>query len=281
MSKETVEMPEIPFGPHMISRLIVGGNQQQGASHQSRLMSLHMLEYYTEDRMVTFLKDCIAQGIDTWQANYSEKVRNVVTRLRGEGETINLISLSSPQMADQGEGWDNLMALEPIGVYLFGWVADQLYHQGKMEMARDFLAKVRDSGTQVGVGTHRPEVIEYAEEKGWDVDFYMGSLYRWGRSPEEILEISPEVPIDGLGGLDLYLPSELPRMCETLGRTDKTCIAFKLFAGGRTCNSPEQVSDIVETVLGGIKSTDAVCIGMYPRFSDEIKEDADLVRKFG
>jgi len=60
-----------------------------------------------------------------------------------------------------------------------------------------------------------------------------------------------------------------------------TCLAFRLFAGGRTCNTPEQVSDVFEYVLGHIKPRDAVVVGMYPRFSDEVKEDADLVRKFG
>ena len=38
------KMPQIQFGPHTISRLIVGGNQQQGATHQPKHMTLHMLE---------------------------------------------------------------------------------------------------------------------------------------------------------------------------------------------------------------------------------------------
>ena len=61
----------------------------------------------------------------------------------------------------------------------------------------------------------------------------------------------------------------------------KTCLAFKILAGGRTCNTPEQVSDVFRFVLGHIKPTDAVVVGMYPRFTDQIKENADLVRKYG
>ena len=42
------------------------------------------------------------------------------------------------------------------------------------------------------------------------------------------------------------------------------------------------MSDVFEFVLGHIKPTDAVVVGMYPRFHDQmIKENADLVRKFG
>jgi len=280
MTEVALEMPEIDFGPHKISRLIVGGNQQIGATHQSKLMTQHMLEYFTVDQTVEFLKDCIAAGINTWQANYNPKVRDAVKILREEGEAMNLISLSSPQIADNKNGWQNLLDMEPIGIYLFGWTADIWYSQGKLDQAYDFLARIRDTGVQVGLGSHRPEVIEYAEEKGWDIDFYTTSLYWWGRTKEQILDLLPEVPHDGHNGMEIYLPSELPRMCETVRQTDKTCLVFKLFAGGRTCDTTEQVGEIFENVLGNIKSKDAVIVGMYPRFKDEINENANFVRKF-
>ncbi len=282
MAGEALKMPEISFGPHTISRLIVGGNQQVGASHQGRLMTIHMLEYFTVDQSVTFLRSCIAQGIDTWQANYvSEKVRDVVLKVREGGDEINLISITAPQFLEHEKGWDKMLELKPIGVYLWGMVTDRLFREGKIDSVRDFLSKIRDSGLQVGVGTHKPEAIEYTEEKGWDVDFYMAALYRWGRSREELLEVLPEVPYDGSDGSEIYFPSELPRMCETIRATPKTCLAFKLFAGGRTCNSPEQVGGVFENVLGSIKPTDAVVVGMYPRFTDEVTENADWVRKYG
>jgi len=41
------------------------------------------------------------------------------------------------------------------------------------------------------------------------------------------------------------------------------------------------VSDVFEFVLGHIKPTDAVVVGMYPRFTDQIKENADLVKTYG
>ncbi len=171
---------------------------------------------------------------------------------------------------------------KPIGVFLWGMLTDILWREGKIDMARDFLARIRDAGVQVGVATHIPEVIEYVEEKGWDVDFYMASLYKWMKSPEEILEFMPEVPHDGHGGWELYMPSELPKMCDTIRKTPKTCLAFKLFAGGRTCSTPEKVSEVFEFVLGHIKPTDAVVVGMYPRFAPQmIEENADLVKKFG
>ena len=281
MAEVSVRMPEVPLGSHSISRLIVGGNQQIGAAHQSKEMAMHMIEYFTVDRTVEFLKSCIAQGINTWQSNYSEKTRDSLTKLREEGEDINLHPLSAPVMADRDDGWAKMLALKPIGVYTWGLMTDRWWREGKIDTTLDFLKRIHDAGVLVGIGTHIPEVIEYAEEKGWDVDFYMASLYKWGKSKDEILEIMPEVPHDGYGGWELYMPSELPKMCDTISKTKKTCLAFKLFAGGRTCSTPEQVSGVFEYVLGHIKPTDAVVVGMYPRFADQVTENADLVKKFG
>ncbi len=80
MSKESLEMPQVPFGSHTISRLIVGSNQQLGAAHNLRDMGMHMAEYFTVERTVEFVRSCMAQGINTWQANYNEKLREVVLR---------------------------------------------------------------------------------------------------------------------------------------------------------------------------------------------------------
>ena len=295
MTQVSAKMPELTFGPNKISRLLVGSNQQSGASHHSKEMSMHMLEYFTEDRTVEFIRNCMAQGIDTWQVNYTEKFQAVVNTLREEGEDIKVIPLCAPRVDNLGfdrirpilermeDSWGKMLEeFKPLGVAFWGMLTDILWREGKIDTARDFLAKIRDAGVQVGISTHIPEVIEYIEEKGWDVDFYMTSLYKWMKSPDEILAFMPEVPVDGHGGWETYLPSEPARMCETIRQTPKQCLAFKLFAAGRACNTPEQVSEVFESILGQIKPTDAVIVGMYPRFAPEmIKENADLVKTFG
>jgi len=293
--KRSVEMPQVPFGEHSISRLIVGSNQQNGASHQSGDMGKHMLEYFTVDRTVEFIRSCLAEGINTWQANYNPKAVDVLRKLREEGEDVNVIPFGAPQIpgADGKTpeavvkmfrgGWpEALEDMKPVGMHLVGMVTDRLWREGKMEIVRDLLMQLRDSGVQIGVSTHIPEVIEYIEERGWDIDYYLASLYKWQKTREEILAVLPEVPHDGHGGWELYLPSELPRMCEAIKKTPKTCLAFKLLAGGRTCRTPEEVSSVFRYVFENIKPTDAVIVGMYPRFHDTmIEENANLVRKFG
>jgi len=62
-------------------------------------------------------------------------------------------------------------------------------------------------------------------------------------------------------------------------QTKKPCLAFKLFGAGRASGSPEQVERAFRFALAGIKPTDAVIVGMYPRFKDEVSENSGLVRR--
>ena len=163
-----------------------------------------------------------------------------------------------------------------MGVAFHGEVTDRIWREGKIDTALDTLARIHDAGLLVGLSTHNPEVIEYTEEKAWDIDFYMACVYRKSRDHKELVGIMPEAPIG-----EIYLPSDVLKMCETIGKATKTCLAFKILAAGRTCDTPEQVRRAFEFVLGHIKPTDAVIVGMYPRYADQVKENADLVRMYG
>ena len=276
MPEKPLKLPEVPFGPHSISRLIAGGNPPHGGSHQTRLMNTHMNEYFTPDQIAEFLRRCSEQGINVWQSSYSQKVQYALTKFRGEGGKMQFICLSGPDQITDKDALAETLELEPIGIAFHGEVTDVMWRKGEIDKIPDMLAKIRDAGVQVGLSAHNPAVIEYAEERGWDLDFYMGCVYRKSRNREELLEIMSEVPIG-----EVYLPSDVPRMCETISGASKTCLAFKILAAGRTCDSPEQVRKAFEFVLGHIKPTDAVIVGMYPRYTDQIKENADLARMYG
>ncbi len=276
MSIEPLKLPEVPFGSHSISRLIAGGNPPHGGSHQTRLMNMHMQEYFTPDQTVEFVRRCRQQGINTWQSSYSQKVRSALTQFRDEGGQMQFICLCSPDEVADKEKFARVLELDPMGVAFHGEVTDRIWRAGEIDTVLDTLARIRDAGVLVGLSTHNPEVIQYTEEKDWDLDFYMACVYRKSRDHAELMEIMKEAPIG-----EIYLPSDVPKMCETISKAKKTCLAFKILAAGRTCDSPEQVRKAFEFVLGHIKPTDAVIVGMYPRYTDQIKENADLVRMYG
>ncbi len=269
-------LPQISLGPHSVSRLVAGGNPPAGGSHQTRLMDMHYREYFTFERTVEFLHRCQAQGINTWQTSNSKKLRDALTRFRDEGGKMQWICLSKPQQVADKNYMDEVLALNPIGIAFHGEVTDVLWREGKIDTVPETLRRIRDAGVCVGLSTHNPAVIQYVEEKGWDADFYMTCVYRKSRSHEELVKLMGEPPIG-----EVYLRSDLPKMCDVIGKAGKPCLAFKILAAGRTCNTPEQVQRVFEYVLTHIKPTDGVLVGMYPRFTDQVKENADLVRKYG
>jgi hypothetical protein len=235
-----------------------------------------MREYFTPEQTLEFLRHCREQGINTWQSSYSQKAQDALTRYRGEGGDMQFICLCAPdQVADKTE-FSKTLGLNPIGVAFHGEVTDRIWRAGKIDTIPETLARIRDAGVLVGLSTHNPVVIQYVEEKGWDLDFYMACVYRKSRDHAELMEIMSEVPIG-----EVYLPSDVPKMCETISKAKKPCLAFKILAAGRTCDTPEQVRHAFQFVLEHIKSTDAVIVGMYPRYTDQIKENADLVRMYG
>ena len=123
---------------------------------------------------------------------------------------------------------------------------------------------MRDCGVLVGLGTHIPEVIEYSEEHGWDVDFYMTCLYNLARKPRE------SALVTGKFQPEEFIHEDRDRMCEVIRQTPKTCLAFKILAASRNCGTQECVREAFRYAFQRIKPTDAVVVGMFPKYLDQI-----------
>ena len=54
---KATSVPVVPFGPHKISRLIVGGNPISGTSHFSNEMNREMVDYFSAGNVKKLLKD--------------------------------------------------------------------------------------------------------------------------------------------------------------------------------------------------------------------------------
>jgi hypothetical protein len=155
---------------------------------------------------------------------------------------------------------------------------DALFRQERMEEVREFTKRARQTGVLVGVSTHKPEVIEYIEERGWDIDFYMGCVYNRTRTVEEIRKLLGQVP---LPANELYLEKDPERMFGVMRKTRRTCLAFKILAAGRLAGSAESLDGAFQAAYAGIKKQDCVIVGAYPRFKNEIAENAARARNFG
>lgn len=268
-------IPQVPFGPVSISRLILGSNPINGGSHLSSFVNRQMKAYFTPENVTALLRRCQEVGINTWQSSGGDWER--WRRFHDAGGRMHYLSLahSDPNRPNVVE---ELARAGVVGIAHHGEVTDSLFKAGRLDEIRDFLKRVRDSGVQVGVSTHIPAVLETIEDKGWDVDFYMACVYERHRTAKELEKLLGHVPI-AVG--EVYLTSDPPRMCEAIRNTPKTCLAFKILAAGRLCDSPEQVEEAFRFTFAHIKPADAAIVGMYPEYSDQPGENAELTRRFG
>jgi hypothetical protein len=266
-SEPAVQVPKVKFANAEISRLVIGSNPFNGFSHFNRALSVLMQEWYTPERICETLHRCLRFGINT--ATYSAGGRGTAAydRFRSEGGDMHLI------VQGRGDPEPILKAIKPLAYYHHGEDTDKAFQNGRMNDVREYCKRLRQLGVQVGVGTHKPEVIALVEEQGWDVDFYAGCVYNRTRTPDEWRKLlNGELP---LPPNEIYLEGDPPRMYKVMRQTKKHCFAFKILAAGRVTDSAQSLDGAFRAAMESIKATDCVFVGMFPRAKDEIRDNAE------
>jgi len=87
-------LPTVALGPHRITRLIVGSNPIYGYSHVNKLYDQHMLEWFTDERIVQLLMDCEKAGINTWQASFHWNMKRQFPSCAGQDARSSSSALS-------------------------------------------------------------------------------------------------------------------------------------------------------------------------------------------
>lgn len=268
-------LPTIKLGTHEVTRLIIGGNPVYGYSHFNKHFDHHLTDWHTTDRVLELLKRCEECGLNTWQNSYAERTLSDLERYRAEGGKLQWLCLGKPDWEQHPDHIDDAARHKPIGISPHGSLNERLHRQKKYDVLTGLLKRIRDQGVLVGLSAHDPTLIEEAESRGWDVDYYMCCLYFLTRTREEHQKIlGNDVPLG-----EVYLPSDPPRMFRVIQSTRKPCLAYKVLAAGRRINTPAEVRKCFETAFAHIKPTDAVIVGMYQKFGDQVGENAALVRE--
>jgi len=70
-------------------------------------------------------------------------------------------------------------------------------------------------------------------------------------------------------------------MTAVMRQVKQPCLGFKILGAGRRCGSQQAVQEAFRFAFEHIKPTDGVIVGMYPRFFDEVRANADYTRRFG
>jgi thiamine monophosphate synthase len=266
-----VQVPRMKFGNAEISRMVIGVNPLYGFAHYNMNFSRTMAEWYTQERVCEVLHRANAYGINAFNYVRWKRSPEDWARFVAEGGKMHLIA----QVAAPDDVAALVRDMKPLAVHRQGEVVDVAYREGKMDTVREWCKQVRDMGVMVGVGTHKPEVVELVEEQGWDVDFYAGCVYNRTRTAEEWKKV--------LGGeivempREVYLQSDPARMYAVMRQTPKPCFAFKILAAGRI--EDQGIAGAFRTAFQSIKANDGVFVGMFPRYKDEVKENAEIVHR--
>jgi hypothetical protein len=268
-------MPTVRFGEYDVSRLIIGGNPFRGNSHYSDELNADMWDYHgTGDTVIESWFECEKQGITAMQARGDQFIMDWVDRYREQGGKCHWFVQTASEWKG-GDVPDNIHTLAkhgPIGIYHHGSLTDSLWKSGQIEKVREYLKVIRDEGLLVGLGTHMPEVLEYAEEKDWDVDFYMACAYNLSKQDRDSYIVT------GKQSEEQYYDEDREIMAAFCRKTDKPCIFFKILAASRKCESPETVREAFQWAFDHIKPNDIVDVGVFQKYGNQIAENAEHVR---
>jgi len=266
-------VPMVPFGKHRVSRIIVGGNPVSGNSHLNNQLSREMVDYFTSANIKRMLRDCETAGINTWQARGDKHILRILHEYRQEGGTIQWIGQTATEILFD-RNLREMAGEAPIGIYHHGSLTDRLWAAGKIDDARDNLKRIRDTGTRVGLGTHIPQVVDYVESKGWDVDFYMTCVYNLSRTKEEASRLAGR-PVED----ELFWDPDREEMLKRVKQTSRQCLIFKVYGATRHCDTRERMLSALRLAFQYAKPGDAIVVGMFPKYKDQVRENCQLVNE--
>ena len=267
-------LPQANIGGLSVSRLVIGDNPIYGYSHFNQLLSQHYVEWHTSDQVMETLRRAEEVGINAWQNSLTERSAADMRRYREEGGQIQWFALSwsdewyrNPDKVFE-DAKLGPAAMAPHG----GGVGDRCLREGKLDLLQDILKRIRDAGALVGLSAHNPRLIEAAEEEGWDVDYYMTALYHLSAARREFAEKFGYEPLG-----EVYLRDHRDRMLDVVAQASKPCLVYKVLAAGRAIQSRARIRGEFHYALRRMKADDALLIGMYQKYGDQIGENAQLI----
>lgn len=276
-------MNTVNFFGKTVSKLIVGDNPVNGHSYiEDVITGKEMREYHTAEKIKETLFKIEENGFNTMLPLADPYILRILQEYQREGGKMQFIFQPFMPM-NQFVSMREMNSLNTIGIYHQGTTTDYLYESGQCDQIHAMIKTYRNMGIPVGLGTHRPDVIEKSEREGWEVDFYVACMQNARRNREG--EASGFLTGKTKMSLIFY-PEDRPIMLNTLKNVTKPIIAFKIFAGGQMFvgKTREETRSLIkgayDEVFSALKPNDFGAIGVFQRDFDQVKEDADLYNEW-
>lgn len=265
-------MPRVQIAGHTVSRLLIGGNPFSGNSHLSLAADADMRTYYSVERVLHDLRRAEKWGVTALQSRGDNHMIRLIRDHWSAGGGLQWWVQTASERADGFANIRQIAAAGATAIYHHGTRTDNLWLDGRIDEVRPYLQAIRDSGCLVGLGTHMPEVLAYAEEREWDVDFYMASLYNLSRAPRESAFAHP-----GQRPEEHFIDADRAVMLQAIRNTNKPVLAFKILGAGRRAGSAATLEEALCEALDGIKPTDAMVVGVFTKYGDQVAQNCRIV----
>ena len=132
------------------------------------------------------------------------------------------------------------------------------------------------AGRLAGVSSHCPDNIKRVADEGWENDFFMTCFHYVTRPSDQQKELMGRTTVG-----EPFLESDPDDMTAVARAVEKPCLGFKILAAGRKCWSKYAVEKAFKYAFANLKPIDAVIVGIFPKYYDEVAEDAKFARKYG
>ena len=267
-------IPTIKLGNTDVSRLIMGGNIISGTSHVSPELDREMQEFYTMPRVQEAFDNCMKNGINTVQLRIDAHIIRALMEHRVNGGKLNWIAQTAPEYGSLENNLRMANKIGPVAVYYHGSVVDNLYQDGNITAIKDGLKTLKMLGVPVGLCTHIPEVLVRAEEEEWGAQWYMACVYNIMKRGHVSSSVTGKFIDD-----ETYDEEDREAMFGAIRQAKKPCMAFKILGASRRCKTDADREAAFTEAYASIKPTDGCIVGFYQKHTDQIAQNAALVKK--
>ncbi|MDR1675977.1 MAG: DoxX family protein [Tannerella sp.] len=259
------ELPKGILGEHPLSRLIMGGNLIGGWAHARDLLYAGSLfkAYNTEKKIYETLMLCEQAGINCINIGFPT-VQLMAKYKKLTGSKIKVITQVGIK-EKSGDIYDDVAVAVDNGmdiIQLQGNWCDWLVRDGRLEIIRGLMERIRSHGIVAGMGAHTIDSFIICEENGIIPDYYMKTMHHdnyWSAHPREnrrAFEVDGEQSNDHNKFHDNCFCPFPDRTVEFVNRVKVPVMGFKVLAAGAI-----HPSDGFKWAFEN--GADFICVGMF------------------
>jgi len=278
-------LPTVNFLNHDVTRLIVGDNPVHGHVYiQDMYTGEDAVAFYTHDIIVNMLLRARETGYNTALLLASPVMLAALREFNAEwrGGLKVIFQTYPPSINNFAENVNEMLEFNPIAIYHQGSTGEHLIETGEVDTYLANVETIRKTGVPAGMAFHDPENVLRAEQENWCADFYVLCPYnsRRDRKGEQSGFITGKSKSDLI-----FYPEDRFTMFPIIRNIQKPVVLIKPLAGGQVLvGKPEEehpaiIEKYMAEAYANIKPTDIVCVGVFQRDKDQLKENANIVAR--